>query len=117
MKTKKEIREEYKNIKFKVGVYKIENIINKKVLIGSSRDVISTWNKNRFQLNFGSHPNKELQTDWNSFGADNFKFEIVSEIPQVDDKITYDSNELKLLEEMFLQELCPFDEKGYHKRK
>lgn len=117
MKTKKEIKEEYKNIKFRIGVFQIRNIVNEKIYVESSNDLLSIWNRHRFQLNFGNHQNVELQKDWKEFGEDQFKFEILSEIKQGENETSYDRKELKLLEEMFLEDLNPYEDKGYNKRK
>lgn len=117
MKTKKELKEEYKEIKFKIGVFQIQNSINKKIYIESSNDLISIWKRHKFQLNCGNHPNTELQKDWKEFGEDNFSFEILSEIKHNDNQNKYDAKELKLLEEMFLEEIKPFNERGYNREK
>jgi hypothetical protein len=50
------------------------------------------------------------------FGEGNFVYEILSEIKQDDTKTTDYRKELKQLEEMFIEELQPFDDKGYNKR-
>nr|WP_315201409.1 GIY-YIG nuclease family protein [uncultured Flavobacterium sp.] len=117
MKTKKEIKQEYKEIKFKIGVFQIRNSVNEKIYIESSNDLIAIWKRHRFQLNCGNHPNAELQKDWKEFGEDKFKFEIVSEIKQSDTENADNRKELKLLEEMYLEELNPFEERGYNKKR
>ena len=61
-----------------------------------------------------SHPNKELQKDWNELGEDQFKFEIL-EVVQVEDKPNFNlKDELTLLEEIWLEKLQPFGERGYN---
>lgn len=118
MKTKKELRNIYKEKKFKIGVFQIRNTKNNKIFIDSSTDLDAIWNRYKFQLDFGSHLSKELQNDWKEFGEENFIFEILSEINQDDDDINIDyTKEVKELEKMFIEELQPFDEKGYNIRK
>ncbi len=43
MKTKKELKEEYKQMKIPMGVFQIKNISNNKVLIDNSIDMESKW--------------------------------------------------------------------------
>ncbi len=117
MKTRKELKEEYKKMKFKIGVYQIRNKINGKILIGSSLDLNAAWNSQKFQLNFGSHKNDELQKEWKEFGEDNFVYEIVDELKQFEDKDMDYREEVKVLENMLIEELQPFDNRGYNKRK
>ncbi|MCB9282706.1 MAG: GIY-YIG nuclease family protein [Lewinellaceae bacterium] len=114
MKTRKELKEEYKNKKFKKGVFQIRNTANGKIFIGSSTDLEKIWNRHRAQLNFGGHPNAELQKDWKALGEEAFVYEILEELPEPDDASTDSSRELKALEQMYLEELQPFGEKGYH---
>lgn len=116
MKTKKEIKQEYKEIKFRIGVFQIRNIVNEKIYIETSNDLIAIWKRHRFQLNCGNHPNTELQKDWKEFGEDKFEFEIVSEIKQSENEDTDYKKELKLLEEMHLEELNLSENKLYNKK-
>jgi len=116
MKSKKELKDEYKQMKFRVGVFQIRNTVNDKIFVGSSTDLLAIWNRHRFQLNFGSHKNAELQKEWKEFGEDKFIYEILEEIEQKDESITDYSKDVKALEEMYLEELQPFDEKGYNIR-
>ncbi|MBF0591389.1 MAG: GIY-YIG nuclease family protein [Nitrospirae bacterium] len=116
MKTKKELEEEYKQMNFKMGVFQIRNTINDKIFVEGSTNLNAIWNRHRMQLNFGSHPNSALQSDWKEFGENNFKYEILSELEQNETEIKDYSKEVKVLEEMYLEELKPFDEKGYNRR-
>jgi hypothetical protein len=103
--------------KNKIGVFQIRNTINEKVYIDGSLNLDAIWNRNRMELNFGSHRNETLQKEWKKFGEENFKYEILSEIEQKDgDNINY-NKEVKLLTEMYVEELKPFADKGYNKTK
>jgi hypothetical protein len=114
MKTRKELKEEYKQMKFKMGVFQIRNILNDRIFLGSSQDLAAIWHAQRLQLDFGIHPNSELQRDWKEMGPDNFTYEILEELKQNDDGETDYKKELKVLEEMMIQELQPFGKKGYN---
>lgn len=117
MKTYKELKKEYKQLKFKSGVYQIRNKENNKIFIGSNSDLNAAWNSNKFQLEIGAHRNKSLQQDWNRFGAENFIYEILDEIKISEDKTVDVKKELSDLEQIYLDELKPYDEKGYNRRK
>jgi hypothetical protein len=60
------------------------------------------------------HRNEALQRDWNQWGEAAFVFETLSEIEHEDGAATDYNYEVKKLENMFLEELQPFDERGYH---
>ncbi|MBK7094335.1 MAG: GIY-YIG nuclease family protein [Saprospiraceae bacterium] len=116
MRSRKEIKESYKEMKFQIGVYQIRNISNNKIFIGSSTNLAAIWNRQKFQLNYGSHPNSILQKEWNEYGQENFVFEVISEIKQDDDKPMNYQKEIKSLEAMFIEELKPFDDQGFNEK-
>ena len=115
MKTHKEMKEAYKLYKSKKGVYQIRNMLNGKIFVGSSTDLKAIWNRNKVQLNFGNHPNEELQKDWKELGEEAFEYEILSEIKEEEKEINF-KKEVKALEELYIEELQPFKEKGYNKK-
>lgn len=59
------------------GIYCIENIANNKMYIGLSTNIYSRWRKHKRMLNKNEHPNEHLQLSWNTYGEDNFKFNII----------------------------------------
>jgi hypothetical protein len=117
VKTKKDIKQEYKQKKFRMGVFQIRNLANGKVFISSSVNLDAIWNRHKFQLEMGSHPNKELQKDWNDTGADNFIYEIMDEIKVSEDPATDNTKETGILEELVIEKLQPFGDKGYNRIK
>lgn len=116
MKTKKELKDEYKLKKFRIGVFQIRNKVNNKIFIESSTDLLAIWNRQKFQLNMGSHHNSELQKDWIEFGKDKFKYEILEEIEQKEGASINYRKEVKELEKMYIEDLKPFDDRGYNKK-
>lgn len=62
------------------GIYKITNKTNNKVYIGESLNIERRWEEHIEDLNNNKHHSYKLQNDWNTYGQDNFKFEIVKEI-------------------------------------
>ena len=114
MNRNKELRSAYKQIKFKIGVFQIRNTSNQKIYVGSSLNLDAIWNRMKSELKFRNHRNTALQQAWNESGEEGFRYEILSEIEQREGvKVDY-AKEVKTLEEMFIEELQPFGEKGYH---
>ena len=113
MKTKKELKEEYKQKRPAMGVFQILNKVNGKVLIEGTTNILSKWNRHQTELRFGSHRNKQLQNDWNNLGEENFKFSIISELEFEDDESLDLNNEIKLLKKMVEEEMHIQDEMKY----
>ena len=59
------------------GIYKITNIINGKVYIGRSINILLRWYNHIDALNNNEHNNKKLQDDFNNWGLDAFHFSIL----------------------------------------
>jgi hypothetical protein len=114
MKTRKQLKEEYKQMKFTMGVFRIVNKVNGKVFIGSSPDLKAIWNSQRFQLEAGMHQNAALQKDWKEFGPENFAYEIIEELPYTEGKEVDYPSEIKALEQLIMDQEQPYGEKGYH---
>lgn len=75
------------------GIYKITNVINNKIYIGSSNNVYKRKNEHFSSLKANTHCNKHLQRAYNIYGKDNFKFEIIE---------TCKENDLLIIEQKYL---------------
>lgn len=114
MKSKKELKQEYSQKQFRIGVFQIRNTVNGKIFVGSSVNLDAIWNRHRSELKLGGHRNEQLQKEWKEFGEDNFKYEILSEIDEKPgENIDYAKEAMKL-EKMFIEELQPFGGSGYN---
>jgi len=111
---KKTAKKEYKQTLPPMGVYQIRNLVNGKILIGNSKNLPGKLNSYKFQLNLGSHMNSELQTDYTKVGEKNFSFEILDQLGPKEDPAYDYTDDLKVLEEMWLEKLQPFGERGYN---
>ena len=95
----------------------VKNTANSKVLLGSSLNLEGPLNSHKFMLTIGRHRNAAVQKDWNEFGGDKFVFEIL-EVVKVKDNPDFNINdELTLLEEIWIENLQPFGERGYNTEK
>lgn len=62
------------------GIYKIHNIVNNKMYIGSSIEIYGRWQDHKKELRHNYHTNKRLQHSWNKYGEDKFVFEILENV-------------------------------------
>lgn len=108
---------EYKLTHRPMGVFQIRNTSDGKVFIDSSTNIPGKINRHRFALNMGSHANKALQADWNKLGETAFEFETIEPVEPRDDA-NYDYKaDLITLEDLWLEKLEPYNERGYNERK
>lgn len=63
-----------------IGIYKIINIINNKIYVGSTINIRHRWKCHIKTLNSNRNKCKLLQRAWNKYGGDAFKFEILEEL-------------------------------------
>jgi hypothetical protein len=114
---KKQAKLAYKASRRPMGIFVIRNLVNDKVFVGSSADLGAMFNRIRFQLAAGSHPNKALEADWKRYGGDRFTFEVLEEVvPREDPNYDY-AADIEILEDLWLEKLEPFGDKGYNEPK
>lgn len=68
----------------KMGVYIIKNLINGKSYIGSSQNIKNRWAQHKSSLRHNKSTNIILQQAWNKYGEENFTFELVEDIKNID---------------------------------
>ena len=59
------------------GVYCIRCKVNNKAYIGSSANINRRWTEHKSLLKTGKHFNKQLQEDYNKYGADSILYSIL----------------------------------------
>ena len=115
VRSRKEIHREYRERIKPSGVFQVKNILNNKVLLGSSLNLEGSLNKHKFMLKIGSHTSKALQKDWDEFGSNNFVFEILEEVKVEKNNPNFNlQDELTLLEQIWFENLQPIGEHGYN---
>ena len=117
MDDRKEKIRKYKETPKPMGIIRIHNSRNGKSLVEASRDVRASLNRHQAQLKMGRHPIAALASDWNAHGPQAFSFEVLDTL-EPPDRLDYDPTaDLRVLEDMWLDKLQPFDDQGYNKRK
>lgn len=114
---RKKLIRQYKEDPRPTGVFQVKNLATGRLLIGSSRDLPGMLNRQRFQLEMGSHPDKELQADWHELGPDSFEFAVLDELEPGEDGSAVGTDELRVLHAMWLErlvgsELYPHSSRG-----
>jgi hypothetical protein len=110
---RKELKEEYRQIKTYMGVYQITNKKNGKIFIDSCPNLKNKWLTLQAQLEMGMFANAQVQKDWKVLGADAFAYEVLEQ--KETDKVTDMRWELKQIVKPWLEKLQPFGERGYNK--
>ena len=113
----KRLKKNYQQTPRAIGVFLSRNNLNDKVFLAAGVNVHGLINRHRFQLTNGSHVNKQLQVDWNEFGSNNFAFEIVDELSPHAGAEVDPRAEVAFLEDLWLEKLQPFGERGYNEPK
>ena len=108
------IRREYKESPPDAGIFAVRNQTNGRLLLGRSPNVRGALNRARFQLGVGSHQNVDLQGEWEEYGADSFVFEVLESVDPNDEKVHDLPEELRVLEELWLEQLKPYGKRGYN---
>ncbi|MBN1192737.1 MAG: GIY-YIG nuclease family protein [Coriobacteriia bacterium] len=96
---------EYKESSRSAGIFQVANTVSGRLLLGPTPDLPGMLNRQRFQLEMGSHPDKELQTDWNDLGPDAFEFSVLDELEPHEESEADLGEDLRVLHQMWLERL------------
>ncbi len=111
---KRQAKLDYKLSHRPMGVFQILNTANGKMFVDTSLNIPGKINRHRVQLNAGLHQTKRLQADWSEFGEQAFQFETLESVePRPDPAYNY-ASDLKVLEELWLEKLQPYEDAGYN---
>ena len=111
---RKALSRAYRETRRPMGVYQVRNTRDGRLLVARTVDPPSALNRERAALRFGAHQNAALQRDWNALGPDAFAFEVLDTLAVPDDQPGYDpTDDLRMLEALWLEKLEPFGERGY----
>jgi hypothetical protein len=70
------------------AIYEIVNIKNNKRYIGKTEDILGRWGSHKTLLRVNKHHCKKLQKDYNKFGENAFRFNVI-EIEKDPDELAY----------------------------
>ena len=112
---KKELQEQYKQVKTFMGIICLKNEQNGKIYLAGYPNLKNKWFSLKMQLDDGRFVNAELQKDWRQLGEAAFSYSVLEEKDAED--VSDVRWEVKQLEKQWLERLQPYDEKGYNKRK
>ncbi len=112
---RKELTEQFKQIKTYLGIYQLRNTVNGKIYLASYPNLKNREVNLRNELDMGRHYNKALQKDWTEMGGDAFVYEVLEQKESND--ITDKRWVLKQMEEEWMEKVQPYGDKGYHKPK
>ena len=101
--------------KKKCGIYCIKNTAYGKKYVGQSIDIMDRLRKHKSCLCNDKHNNLHLQSAWNIYGEDAFKFYVLEECPEdlLDEKEIYYIEEFQLMNDNFGYNIEP----GGHRNK
>ncbi len=114
MDRKKQLKEQYKQMKPQMGIFMIRCKCNNKYYVRATQNLKGVMNSTKFQLNANGYPNGELQKEWTEYGTDNFEMEILETLQYDKDESKTDySEELDILkivwdEKLSKQNLEPY---------
>lgn len=113
MNKRKELLEDYKQIKTYMGVIQIKNKKNGKIFLDSYPNLKNKWLTLQMQLDMGRFANLELQRDWKEQGSEAFEYEVLEQkdASKIDD-VRW---ERKQILKPWLEKLQPYGEQGYNK--
>lgn len=103
---RKTARREYKETVQPAGIFCVRHTATGRLFVGATPNLPGMLNRQRFQLEMGSHPNRELQADWNEFGADAFQIEALDTLEQPDEGAPDIGADLEILKQLWLERLA-----------
>ena len=115
--TRRELSDAYKQNPPPMGIFQIRHLESGRVFVVAARNLQGIMNSHRFQLRYGSHPNKRLQADWTAGGPDAFAFDVLDQLAPVDAVGKDAMADLAALEALWLDKLEPYGNSGYNTRK
>jgi hypothetical protein len=112
-KMRKELREEYKQLKTYMGVIQLTNNASGKIHVAAYPNLKNKWLTLQGQLVRGMHVNSQMQKDWRELGPEAFTYEVLEEKDA--GEVADMRWELKQMEKAWLEKLQPYGDRGYNK--
>lgn len=111
---RKELTRQYKQTARPIGLFRVRNTTSGRSLLGISTDLPSMLNRQRFQLESGRHPDKQLQKDYDKLGIDAFEVTALDELEPSDDPRADPTDDLEMLLEIWREKLAAAGEGDFY---
>jgi hypothetical protein len=111
---RKALLRQYRESPRPMGVFRVCHKQSGRWYIGASLDVPAMLNRQRFQLEAGTHPNPALQREWKRLGAEAFAFETLDTLAPPDAPGYDPKPDLRTLEALWHERLTSLYGAGYH---
>ena len=114
---RRQAKSDYKRAVQPMGIVEIRNLKDGRRFIMRSANTRGTINSLRFQLRSGAFvTSPELCRDWQQLGEASFTIEVLDELKAADEPGRDYEAELVTLEDLWMEKLQPYGDKGYHSR-
>ncbi|HEY9069291.1 MAG TPA: GIY-YIG nuclease family protein [Candidatus Ozemobacteraceae bacterium] len=111
---RKELKKAAKEAIPSMGVFRLRNTTNGRIMIGSSMNLAGAANSFSHKLEFFSHHNGLLKADLAQSGTEGFVFEFLETIDAGGIDRADWADAVRKLEKKWLAELRPYGEHGYN---
>ncbi len=102
---RKDLVRRYKETPRPAGIYRVVHRPSGRTVLGASPDAPAMLNRIRAQLTLNSHPNRQMQSDWDADGQDGFTFDVLDLLDQSDRPAEDVSGDLQTLLELWHEKL------------
>lgn len=103
--SKKELIKEYKQKEVEMGIIRIYNMVTGYSFVDISNNLYKPFEGIKFQLGIGRFKSKQFQKDWNTYGENAFKFEVIDKLkPKEDSTNKQNLDELKELLKLWIDD-------------
>lgn len=116
MDRKRELKRQYKQTMPEMGLFIVRCKKNNKVYVQPTNDIRTVKNGILVRLKGGTHPNRELQKEWDEYREDAFEMEILDRFETDDRDKTDFKEDLATLQSMWETELIGQGKAIYQKR-
>ena len=114
---KKELKEQYRLMKPEMGILIIRSNENKECYIEATQNLRAVINSTRAKILNNMHPNFEFQRILNAKGSENYKIEVLENLPYDKDESKTDYGEDWILLEMIWEEKLKMENLEVYKKK
>jgi hypothetical protein len=106
MRTRSELKEEYRKLRPPMGVFVVRNLRSGRFQVHAALDLRAGMNRLRTELRFSSHRNQDLQEDWRTLGPEAFEIRPLDELAPRDAPGWTPGDDLEELASMWRERLA-----------